>query len=86
MKECPNLFTDTAFMLPEHYSELVTAGVERQVLFGTDLPIQAGFYSWSEEDIGKVLEHFYRQELDAVQEVGYSEDVMSRNFKRYLQK
>ena len=86
LKECPNLFADTAFMLPEHYSEVVVAGVERQVLFGTDLPIQAGFYAWAEEDVSKALEHFYRQELNAVQAVGYSEDVMSQNFKRYLQK
>jgi hypothetical protein len=84
LKECPNLFTDTAFMLPEHYSELVAAGVERQVLFGTDLPIQAGFYAWAEDDVGKALEHFYRKELGAVQATGYSKDVMSLNFKRYL--
>ena len=83
LKECPNLFTDTAFMLPEHYPVLVSAGVERQVLFGTDLPIQAGFYPWSSEDAGAALEDFYRKELDAVRAAGYSEEVMSRNFMRF---
>ena len=86
LKECPNLFTDTAFMLPEHYSELAAAGVERQVLFGTDLPIQAGFYPWSSDDVGTALEVFYRKELDAVRAAGYSEEVMSKNFKRFLGK
>ena len=84
LKECPNLFTDTAFMLPEHYSEIVAAGVERQVLFGTDLPIQAGFYPWTSEDVGTALEEFYRKELDAARTAGYSEEVMCQNFKRFL--
>ena len=84
LKECPNLFTDTAFMLPEHYPELVAAGVERQVLFGTDLPIQAGFYNWADTEVAKTLEYFYRKELADIRAVGYSEVVMSGNFKRYL--
>ena len=84
LKECPNLFTDTAFMPPEYYPEIVAAGVERQVLFGTDLPIQGGFNDWLSDDVSATLEDFYRRELDAVQAAGYSEDVMSQNFKRYL--
>jgi hypothetical protein len=71
-------------MLPEHYPELVSTGVEKQVLFGTDLPIQGGFDDWSSDDVSATLEDFYRRELDAVQAVGYSEEVMSQNFKRYL--
>ena len=86
LKECPNLFTDTAFMPPEHYSELVAAGVETQVLFGTDLPIQGGFYEWTDGDVAKALEHFYRKELSSVCSSGYSNTVMSGNFKRYLSK
>lgn len=84
LKECPNLFTDTAFMPAEYYSELVAAGVESQVMFGTDLPIQGGFYDWSDEDVAKSLEHFYRKELAAVRTAGYSDAVMSENFKRFL--
>lgn len=86
LKECPNLFTDTAFMLPEHYSELVAAGVESRVMFGSDLPIQGGFYEWTDNDVGAAIEHFYRKELDAVRAAGYSKEVMSRNFKRFLSK
>ena len=84
LKECPNLFTDTAFLPPEHYPELVAAGVEPQVLFGTDLPIQGGFYDWVDSDVAKTLECFYRKELTAVRSVGYAETVMSGNFKRYF--
>lgn len=84
LKECPNLFTDTAFLAPEHYPELVAAGVEAQVLFGTDLPIQGGFYDWADTDVVPSLEHFYRQELSAVRAAGYSEAVMSGNFRKYL--
>ena len=84
LKECSNLFTDTAFMPPEYYPELVASGVESQVLFGTDLPIQGGFYDWPDRDGAKSLEHFYREELAAIRAAGYSEAVMSGNFKRYL--
>ena len=84
LKDCPNLFTDTAFMPPEYYPEIVAAGVERQILFGTDLPIQGGFNDWLSDDVSATLEDFYRRELDAVQVAGYSEDVMSLNFKKYL--
>ena len=84
LKECPNLFTDTAFFDPEHYPEIVAAGVESQVLFGTDLPIQGGFYDWADDDVAMALEHFYRKELAAVLAAGYSVAVMSGNFKRYL--
>ena len=71
-------------MPSEYYSELVAAGVECQVLFGTDLPIQAGFYPWTNDDVGTFLEEFYRKELGAIQTAGYSKKVMSQNFKRYL--
>ena len=86
LRECPNLFTDTAFMPTEYYPELVEAGVESQILFGTDLPIQGGFYEWVASDVARVLEDFYRNELSSVRDAGYSEAVMSENFKRYLMK
>ncbi len=84
LKVCPNIFTDTAFMSAEHYPELVAAGVESQVMFGTDLPIQGGFYGWSDSDVTKSLEHFYREELAVVGAEEYSEAVMSGNFKRFM--
>ena len=84
LKECPNLFTDTAFMPSEYYSELIAAGVESQVLLGTDLPIQGGFSDWADDDVAKALENFYRKELSAVCAAEYSEAVIGRNFKRYL--
>jgi hypothetical protein len=71
-------------MSPEYYSELLDAGVESQVMFGTDLPIQGGFYDWVGDDASKTLEHFYCKELAAVRIARYSEAVMSENFKRFL--
>lgn len=77
LKECPNLFTDTAFMLPESYPELVAAGVEDRVMFGTDLPLQAGFYKGT-------IDELYANDLEGAREYGYSEAVMSGNFFRFL--
>jgi len=84
LKECPNLFTDTAFMPPEYYPELIAAGIESQVMFGTDLPIQGGFYPWKHDDVGKALAAFYGEEISAARKVGYSEKVMGGNFKDFL--
>ena len=86
LKEWPNLFTDTAFMPAEYYPELIAAGVESQILFGTDLPIQGGFYEWVGSDVATALEDFYRNELSSVRTAEYSEAVMSGNFKRYFDK
>ncbi len=77
LKQCPNLFTDTAFMSPENYPELVAAGVEDRVMFGTDLPLQAGFYKGS-------IDELYANDLEGAREYGYSEAVMSGNFFRFL--
>ena len=73
--------TPTSLVL---HKNLVAPGVESQVMFGTDLPIQGGFYDWADDDVAKALEHFYRKELTDVRVAGYSNAVMSRNFKRYL--
>lgn len=86
LKQCTNLFTDTAFMPAEYYPDLVSENVEGQVMFGTDLPIQAGFYKWPLRDVTKTLSSFYNNELSAVKAAGYSEKVMSENFKRYLKR
>lgn len=77
LKGCPNLFTDTAFMSPESYPELVAAGVEDRVMFGTDLPLQAGFYEGT-------IDELYANDLEGAKEYGYSEAVMSGNFFRFL--
>lgn len=79
LKECPNLFTDTAFMLPEHYPDLVAAGVEERVMFGTDLPIQGGYSEGP-------LSELYGRDLEIVRHAKYSEAVMSGNFQRFLTK
>lgn len=86
LKECPNLFTDTAFMPAEYYPELVAAGVESQVMFGTDFPIQGGFYPWKSTDVRTSLVSFYQDELAAIRNAGYSEKVLSRNFEHYIRK
>lgn len=78
LKECPNLFTDTAFMPPEYYPELVAAGVDDRVMFGTDLPIQAGFYEREIADL-------FASDINAALDARYSEAVMSGNFHRFLQ-
>ena len=64
-------------MPTECYPDLVSAGVDGQVMFGTDLPIQGGFYEGS-------LEELYVDELTAAKTAGYSERVMSNNFHRFL--
>lgn len=84
LKQCPNLFTDTAFMPPEYYPEVVAAGVEHQVMFGTDLPIQGGFYEWKCQDVLTGLKQFYKEELSAGSEAGYSRKVMNSNFMRFI--
>ncbi len=86
LKECPNIFTDTAFMPAECYSELIIAGVEPQVMFGTDFPIQGGSYDWPDADVANSLEIFCHNELAVVNDGGYSDAVMGRNFKGFLKK
>jgi len=84
LRECGNLFTDTAFMLAEHYGDLVDADVEDRVMFGTDLPLQCALIDSIPEDIRAELDMIYAAELSAARGAGYSERVMSENFHRYL--
>lgn len=86
LKECPNLFTDTAFMPVERYPELVAAGVEPQVMFGSDLPVQGCFQQWETADVAAALTSFYQHELAAVRKAGYSEMVLSGNFDKYIKR
>lgn len=39
LKECKNVYIDTAFMTTEHIKELIEAGGATRILFGTDAPI-----------------------------------------------
>ena len=84
LKDCPNLFSDTSFVPPEYYPIMIDDGVESQMMFGTDFPIQGGYYDWPDPNVAKSLESFYRKELAVVSDGGYSDAVMSGNFKRYL--
>lgn len=77
LRECRNLFTDTAFMPTEYYPKLIAADLEERVLFGTDLPIQGGY---SDDPISEL----YGRELDVARRAEYSKAVMSDNFHRFL--
>lgn len=77
MKECGNLWTDTAFMPSGRMAALEAAGVADRVMFGTDLPIQGAYAE------GGVAE-LYAKELDAAKAAGYSAEVMGGNFRRFL--
>lgn len=76
MKECPNLYTDTAFMPPERIEMLEAQGVADRVMFGTDLPVMQAYYDVQ-------LTPYYRRVLKDFQKVA-SEAIMSGNFKKFL--
>ena len=77
LKECPWLFADTSFMPPEKYAALMAAGVADRVMFGTDFPTHVVCYEGKAEEL-------YRNDLEGAREYGYSEAVMSGNFRRFL--
>ena len=79
LRRCPNLFTDTAFMPVEFYTDLIAAGVEDRVLFGTDFPIQCGFFDG-------MINELYMCEVKTAIQAGYSEQVMEKNFWSFLRK
>ncbi len=76
MKECPNLFTDTAFMPPERIELLEKNGVADRVMFGTDLPVMQAYYDVQ-------LTAYYRKVLKSFQTVA-NENIMAKNFKKFL--
>jgi len=39
LKECPNVYVDTAFMPADEVKDLADAGYSKRILFGTDAPI-----------------------------------------------
>ncbi|MBQ7251652.1 MAG: amidohydrolase family protein [Kiritimatiellae bacterium] len=77
LQECPWLFADTAFMPPENYAALAAAGVAGRVMFGSDFPTHLSCYEGTAEEL-------YRNDLEGAREYGYSEAVMSGNFRRFL--
>ena len=76
MKECPNLFTDTAFMPVERIELLFANGVADRVMFGTDLPVMQAYY-----DIQ--LTAYYRKLVKEFQKFA-DDGIMFANFKRFL--
>lgn len=76
MKECPNLYTDTAFMPPERIEMLEANGVADRVMFGTDLPVMQAYY-----DVG--LTDYYRKIVKDFEKLA-SDGIMFGNFKKFL--
>lgn len=56
MKECPNVFADTAFMPVNNIVRLRGEGLITRVLWGTDFPVMRYFYDTPPED-------YYRQKI-----------------------
>ncbi len=50
MKECPNVFADTAFMPVNNIVRLKDEGLITRVLWGTDFPVMRYFYDIPPED------------------------------------
>ena len=57
MKECPNVFADTAFMPVNHIVRLRDEGMIERVLWGSDFPVMRYFYDIPPEE-------YYRQRVD----------------------
>ena len=60
MKECPNVFADTAFMPVNHIAALRDEGLIERVLWGSDFPVMRYFYDIPPED-------YYRQKISQTQ-------------------
>ena len=76
MKECPNLYTDTAFMPPERIELLEANGVADRVMFGTDLPVMQCYYDVQ-------LTAYYRKVLKEFLKIA-SDGIMAGNFRKFL--
>ena len=76
MKECPNLYTDTAFMPPERIELLEANGVADRVMFGTDLPVMQAYYDVQ-------LTACYRKTVKEFLKLA-SDGIMFANFKKFL--
>lgn len=64
MKNCKNVFVDTAFLPIPNISKLCENGLSDRILFGTDFPITSYFYKdktpllWYKDNIAKFVEIF----------------------------
>ncbi len=69
MKDCSNVFVDTAFLPIPNISKLCENGLSNRILFGTDFPITNYFYqdkpslSWYRENIAKFVEFFGEEQF-----------------------
>ena len=67
MKECPNVYADTAFMPVNNILILRNEGLIERVLWGTDFPVMRYFYDIPPED-------YYRQKIsEAINILGESD-------------
>ena len=67
MKECPNVYADTAFMPVNNILILRNEGLIKRVLWGTDFPVMRYFYDIPPED-------YYRQKIsEAINILGESD-------------
>jgi len=76
MQELANLYTDTAFMLPERLEKLKSCGVIDRVMFGTDLPVMQAYYDVQLTDYYRKVQKVFCAVAD--------ENVMEKNFWRFL--
>lgn len=77
LKECSNVFVDTAFMPIEDVATLIHSGMNNRILFGSDYPLDQVFYP------DQPLKDRYR---NFIKELRYivPEDVFSNNLSRCL--
>ena len=62
MKECPNVYADTAFMPVNNILILRNEGLIERVLWGTDFPVMRYFYDIPPED-------YYRQKISEARNI-----------------
>ena len=69
MKECPNAYTDTAFMPVEDIVKLNDSGLIERVLWGSDFPVMTYFYDMPAKD-------YYKQKVQEVRAALGDKDFM----------
>ena len=63
MKECPNVYTDTAFMPKINIKIIKNAGLIQRILFGSDFPVMQYFFKTPRRQ-------YYRKRLKICEELG----------------
>lgn len=77
LKECSNVFVDTAFMPIEDVTTLIRYGMSDRILFGSDYPLDQVFYP------DQSLKDRYRNSIKELQCI-VTENVFSNNLLRCL--